>query len=197
MAMRRGFSILITASQAAERLEVSVQRVLAWAAQGALPIAGQDEDGRALFREHVIEGRGADLAAGRLILARPARPVMTLPCGCVVSPDGEPLFRCALADRLDATALMAEALAAATPGDEQFRRLVEVTAAALDRHIASPAARQIKPSGKRHTACDPHENETARPGASRTGRVPSIPSRSTVPSVGKPQDEPCRSPPTL
>jgi len=61
--MSRGFSLLLTGTQAAERLGVSVQRVLHWAAEGRLPIAGQDEDGRALFREHVIETTGADLVA--------------------------------------------------------------------------------------------------------------------------------------
>jgi predicted site-specific integrase-resolvase len=61
--MSRGFSLLLTGTQAAERLGVSVQRVLHWAAQGRLPIAGQDEDGRALFREHVVETTGEDLVA--------------------------------------------------------------------------------------------------------------------------------------
>jgi predicted site-specific integrase-resolvase len=56
---------MLTGSQAAERLGVSVQRVLRWAAEGRLPIAGQDEDGRALFREHVIETVGEDLVALR------------------------------------------------------------------------------------------------------------------------------------
>jgi hypothetical protein len=61
--MPRGFSLLLTGTQAADRLGVSVQCVLRWAAEGRLPIAGQDEDGRALFREHVIETIGADLIA--------------------------------------------------------------------------------------------------------------------------------------
>jgi len=61
--MPRGFSLLLTGTQAAERLGVSVQRVLQWAADGHLPIAGQDEDGRALFREHVIETTGENLVA--------------------------------------------------------------------------------------------------------------------------------------
>lgn len=61
--MPRGFSLLLTATQAAERLGVSVQRISRWAAEGRLPIAGQDEDGRALFREHVIETSGEDLLA--------------------------------------------------------------------------------------------------------------------------------------
>ena len=64
-AVPRGFSLLLTGTQAAERLGVSVQRILRWAAEGRLPIAGQDEDGRALFREHVIETIGEDLVALR------------------------------------------------------------------------------------------------------------------------------------
>ena len=61
--MPRGFSLLLTGTQAAERLGVSVQRVLRWAAEGHLPIAGQDEDGKALFCEHVIETIGENLVA--------------------------------------------------------------------------------------------------------------------------------------
>jgi hypothetical protein len=61
--MPRGFSLLLTGTQAAERLGVSVQRVMQWAAECRLPIAGQDEDGRALFREHVIETIGENLVA--------------------------------------------------------------------------------------------------------------------------------------
>jgi hypothetical protein len=63
--MPRGFSLLLTGTQAAERLGVSVQCVLRWAAECRLPIAGQDEDGRALFREHVVETIGEDLVAAR------------------------------------------------------------------------------------------------------------------------------------
>jgi hypothetical protein len=70
--MPRGFSLLLTGTQAAERLGVSVQCVLHWAAKGRLPIAGQDEDGRALFREHVIETTGEDLVA--LVPAADRRP---------------------------------------------------------------------------------------------------------------------------
>src|SRR5262249_25317678 len=63
MPSSRGLSLLLTASQAADRLGVSVERVLLWAADGRLRIAGQDEDGRALFREHIIETIGEDLVA--------------------------------------------------------------------------------------------------------------------------------------
>ena len=57
----RGFSILLTASQAAERLGVPVQRILALVASGRLRVAAQDEDGRVLIREHLVQELAADL----------------------------------------------------------------------------------------------------------------------------------------
>jgi len=59
----RGFNLLLTAGQAAERLGVSINAVLAWAAAGKLRIAGQDEDGRALFREGAVDQLTQGLAA--------------------------------------------------------------------------------------------------------------------------------------
>jgi excisionase family DNA binding protein len=59
--MPRGFSILLTSSQAAERLGVPVQRVLALVADGRLRVAAQDEDGRVLIREHLVKELAADL----------------------------------------------------------------------------------------------------------------------------------------
>ena len=63
MPSRRGFSLLLTASQTASRLGVPIETVLGWAATGQLRIAGQDEDGRALFREAAIDTRGEELAS--------------------------------------------------------------------------------------------------------------------------------------
>lgn len=63
MASPRGFNLLLTAGQAAERLGVSINTVLAWAAAGKLRIAAQDEDGRALFREGAVDRLSEDLAA--------------------------------------------------------------------------------------------------------------------------------------
>jgi predicted site-specific integrase-resolvase len=60
MPSSRGFSLLLTARQAADRLGVPVGTVLHWVATGRLRIAGQDEDGRALFREGAIESLGDD-----------------------------------------------------------------------------------------------------------------------------------------
>ena len=69
----RGFSLLLTASQAAARLGVPIQTVLGWAAAGELRIAGQDEDGRALFREAVIDSRGKELAEAYRAKPRPTK----------------------------------------------------------------------------------------------------------------------------
>jgi excisionase family DNA binding protein len=63
--MPRGFSILLTVSQAAERLGVPAQRVLALIAGGQLRAAAQDEDGRVLIREHRVQELAADLAVRR------------------------------------------------------------------------------------------------------------------------------------
>lgn len=71
----RGFNLLLTASQAAMRLDVSTSAVLAWAAAGKLRIAGQDEDGRALFREGAVES----LAEHLDVPARPEAPRGTGP----------------------------------------------------------------------------------------------------------------------
>jgi hypothetical protein len=54
--------MLLTPRQVAARLGVSVERVLLWTREGLLPIAGQDEEGRPLFREHLVATRGAELA---------------------------------------------------------------------------------------------------------------------------------------
>jgi predicted site-specific integrase-resolvase len=63
--MRRGFSILVTAAQAAERLGVPYQCILALVAAGRLRVAAQDEDGRVLIREHLIEELRSELSAAR------------------------------------------------------------------------------------------------------------------------------------
>lgn len=61
MPSARGFNLLLTARQAAARLGISTSVVLAWAAAGRLRIAGQDEDGRALFREDAVDRLAEDL----------------------------------------------------------------------------------------------------------------------------------------
>jgi hypothetical protein len=145
-------NMLMTTALAARRLGVAHERLLDWVAQKLLPIAGEDEEGRVLLREHVIVERGEALAAEvperlrsprlRRLWASAAQP-HTLPCGCVFAADAamntEPLIRCADARALDATARLAAALAAAAPGDLFFRRLAEVTRVALACHFAGPA----------------------------------------------------------
>jgi helix-turn-helix protein len=71
--MPRGFSILLTAPQAAERLRVPVQRVLALIASGQLRVAAQDEDGRVLIREHRVQELAAGLAVQRRAVPKRGR----------------------------------------------------------------------------------------------------------------------------
>ncbi len=145
--------MLITTNLAACRLGVAHERLLGWIARKLLPIAGEDEEGRVLLREHVVAERGEVLTAEapellrsprlRQLWADPTRP-RVLPCGCAFSsdadPDAEPLIRCVDARALEATARLADALAAAASGDAFFSRLTEVTRAALARHHAGMAA---------------------------------------------------------
>ena len=145
--------MLITTNLAACRLGVAHERLLGWIARKLLPIAGEDEEGRVLLREHVVAERGEALTAEapellrsprlRQLWADPTRP-RVLPCGCAFSsdadPDAEPLIRCVDARALEATARLADALAAAGPGDAFFSRLTEVARAALARHHAGMAA---------------------------------------------------------
>jgi hypothetical protein len=147
--------MLITTNLAACRLGVAHEQLLGWIARKLLPIAGEDEEGRVLLREHVVAERGEVLTAEapellrsprlRQLWADPTRP-RVLPCGCAFSsdadanPDAEPLIRCVDARALEATARLAHALAAAAPGDAFFSRLAEVTRAALARHHPDMAA---------------------------------------------------------
>ena len=58
------FALLLTLSQAAQRLGVPPTRFYSWLARGLVPIAGQDEDGRALVRENTVARLSEKLAAG-------------------------------------------------------------------------------------------------------------------------------------
>jgi hypothetical protein len=145
--------MLMTTALAARRLGVTHERLLGWVARKLLPIAGEDEEGRVLLREHLVADRGEALAAEaperlrsprlRQLCADPTRP-RVLPCGCLFAadaePDAEPLIRCVDARALDATARLAGAFAAAGPADLFFHRLAEVTRTALARHFAGSAA---------------------------------------------------------
>src|ERR1041384_2836819 len=100
MPSSRGFSLLLTSGEAADRLGVSVERLFVWVADGRLRVAEQDEAGRALFREHVIDTIGERLAAltpadkrhpkksGRTVQHQPP-----LPCGCNPARSGLHLCR--------------------------------------------------------------------------------------------------------
>jgi hypothetical protein len=140
--------MLITTNLAARRLGVPHERLLGWLGKRLLPIAGEDEEGRVLLREHVVAERGEMLAADVPVRLRSPRlrqlradrtPPRVLPCGCAFSVDAqtaEPLIRCADARALDNTARLANALVAAAPDDPLLQRLSEVTRAALARHLA-------------------------------------------------------------
>jgi hypothetical protein len=145
--------MLMTTALAAHRLGVTHERLLGWVARKLLPIAGEDEEGRVLLREHLVAERGEALAAEaperlrsprlRQMYAHPARS-RVLPCGCLFAADAErdaePLIRCVDARALDATARLAAAFAGAAPADLFFHRLAEVTRAALACHFADSAA---------------------------------------------------------
>src|SRR3974390_2289988 len=150
MPSSRGFSLLLTASQAADRLGVSVERVLLWAAKGRLRIAGQDEDGRALFREAVIDSRGKELAAAvrakprltkrvRDVVGAPARG--PLPCGC--DPERSPPYLCRDGLALNAALQFAELLTFMMPDVPLPPRLAEACRHALIRHL-SPATGRME-----------------------------------------------------
>jgi hypothetical protein len=93
------WTMLITTNLAACRLGVAHEHVLGWIARRLLPIAGEDEEGRVLLREHVVVERGELLAAEapeplrsprlRQLWADPTRP-RVLPCGCAFSSDADP-----------------------------------------------------------------------------------------------------------
>ncbi len=144
--------MLMTTALAARRLGVTHERLLDWVARKLLPIAGEDEEGRVLLREHVVSERGQALAARvpeqlrsprlRQLLAADAR-ARVLRCGCAyaadATPNSEPLIRCADAHALEATARLAEAFLVAAPDEQFFYRLAKVTRDALACHLAGPA----------------------------------------------------------
>ena len=137
--------MLLTASQAATRLGVPLQTVLGWAVAGELRIAGQDEDGRALFREAVIDSRGTELAeadrAKLRLTKQPHNVVGTtactpLPCGCDLERPHPCLCRDGLA--LNAALQFAEFLTIVMPDDPELRRVAEACRDALSRHLTGP-----------------------------------------------------------
>jgi len=144
--------MLLTTTHAARRLGVPHERLLGWVARRLLPIAGEDEEGRVLLREHILAERGEALVTDTPGLLRSPRlrrlwaspdSSRVLPCGCAFAsgagPNDEPLIRCADARALDTTTRLTEALAASAPDQPFFWRLAEVTRGALTRHLAGVA----------------------------------------------------------
>jgi hypothetical protein len=134
--------LLLTASQAAGRLGVPIEKVLGWAVTGQLQIAGQDEDGRALFREGVIDSVGEDLAALIPLELRCAKKGQHRPraeearshaCGCNLGRSS--LHLCPTGAALNAALQLADMLAAAMPHDPLLRRLVALCREALSKHL--------------------------------------------------------------
>jgi hypothetical protein len=165
MPSARGFSLLLTASQAAARLGLPIQTVLGWAAAGELRIAGQDEDGRALFREAVINSRGKELAAAdrakalrtnqaRNMFGTPAcRP---LPCGC--DPQRSPPCLCRDGLALNTAVQFAELLTFMMPDGPLPPRLAEICRDALMRHLGpatSPVDEATEHSASKSVARQP------------------------------------------
>jgi hypothetical protein len=160
MPSSRGFSLLLTASQAASRLVVPIQTVLAWAAAGELRIAGQDEDGRALFREALIDSRGKELA--EVDRAKPRLPKQThnvvgttartpLLCGCDLErPDP---YLCGHGLALSNALQFAEFITLVMPDDPLARRLADACRDALMRHLSS-AEGAMGEAATEHSALD-------------------------------------------
>jgi hypothetical protein len=153
----RGFSLLLTAAQAAVRLGVPIQTILGWAAAGELRIAGQDEDGRVLFREAVINSRGKELAEADGAKPHPRKQTRNvvgttartpLPCGCDLE---RPLCRDGVA--LSTALQFAAFLTLVMPDDPLLRMLAEVCRDALMRHLSSASDPMGEPAAE-HSASD-------------------------------------------
>jgi hypothetical protein len=109
-----------------------------------LRVAGQDEDGRALFREHVIDSRGEELAVltPPELRRRGGKPSdkrlnsergAPLPCGCNLG--RSPLHLCRTGAALNAALQLTETLAVAMPDDPLVRKLAGLCRECLMRHL--------------------------------------------------------------
>jgi hypothetical protein len=108
-----------------------------------LRVAGQDENGRTLFREHIIETIGEELVAltppegRRQRKLRPDRDADPQPpklaCGC--NPARSALHLCRTGAALNAALQLAETLAVAIPDDPLLRKLAKLCREALIRHL--------------------------------------------------------------
>jgi hypothetical protein len=139
-------NLLLTPAQVAMRLGIDDRSdiVADLLRRGLLPIAGQDEEGVPLVREHHVEQRGPALLTRdfsalpsrfrRLAVADLPPP---LPCGCAIDELDNPIFLCPTGRALEATARLAQAFIAAAPADPFFRRLAVVAAEAFSDHLSS------------------------------------------------------------
>jgi hypothetical protein len=137
-------NLLLTPTQVAMRLGIDGRSdiVADLLRRGLLPIAGQDEEGVPLVRQHHVERRGPALLARdfgalpsrfrRLAIADLPPP---LPCGCAIDERDGPTFLCRTGRALEASAKLAQAFLAAAPADSFFKRLAVVTAEAFSAHL--------------------------------------------------------------
>ena len=137
-----------------------------------MPIAGQDEDGRALFRERVIDSRGEELAALTLSELRPPGGKRSdkrlnsergppLSCGCNLG--RSPLHLCRTGAALNAALQLTETLAVAMPNDPLVRKLAGLCREGLIRHLM-PRPRVTMAQG-------PHDYSNDRPSGEADGRL--------------------------
>lgn len=135
-----------------------IQTVLGWAVAGELWIAGQDEDGRALFREAVIDSRGKELAEADRAKPHPPKQALKvvgttapapLPCGCDLERPHPCLCRDGVA--LSTALQFAEFLTFVAPDDPLLRRSAEACRVALMRHL-NPTTEPMGEPVAEHTA---------------------------------------------
>lgn len=143
-------NVLLTPAQVAARLGIEGRSdiVADLLRRGLLPIAGQDEEGVPLIRQHYVEQRGSALLAGdfgllsprlrRLAAADLSPPLL---CGCAIDARDCPIFLCRTGQALEAAARLAQAFIAAAPADPFFKRLGTVTAQALSTHLRGDGGR--------------------------------------------------------
>ena len=138
--MAEKLATLLTTEEAAEYLGVTVERILYWARDGLLRVAAQTEAGDLLFRRHVLDTTGENLA----VLAPVRRPRkrrlpacersrVVLPCGCC--PSRSFFHLCHTGAGLLAALQLAEGFAAVAPDDPLLRRLAGICREALTTHL--------------------------------------------------------------
>jgi hypothetical protein len=178
-------NLLLTPAQIAARLGIEGRSdiVADFLRRGLLPIAGQDEEGVPLVRQHYVEQRGLALLArdfGALRSPRLHRLVAAdlpppLPCGCAIDQQGQPTILCRTGRALEVSALLAQAFLAAAPVDSFFVRLAAVTAKALLAHLSGGR-------GERRVLHDNHTGQwdAERPASRNAAIVSDTPAKMTA-----------------